>query len=107
MTKRIEIDASWKEEAEKLKLMDDKLFCNAFDSYDFLVRMIEDLRANIEENGPVMEVEMSNGKTKTIANPAVNELNKTEVLAQKIRQELDLKMKEARKLAEDAEELSL
>lgn len=85
----------WRQQAEELGLLDNKNFAQALDAYDFQVDLAEALRKRISEEGTSIIVPVGREGEKIASNPAIADLNKAEILAQKIRMELDGKMSAA------------
>lgn len=85
----------WKEAAE-LKLTEDRRFVDAAKAYEFQRELSEGLRVAIDEEGYKIEVPVGRDATKMVSNPSIADLNKAEILAQKLRQELDSKLEKAR-----------
>lgn len=89
------LDEEWTRQATKLGLLDQKHFRQAMEAYNFQVQLAETLRARIAREGTSIWVPAGKDSKKMVSNPAIADLNKAEILAQKIRVELDGKVKEA------------
>lgn len=84
----------WKE-AESLGLTDDLRFMQTVEAYDYQIEMIEGLRKAITAEGYKIAVPAGRDAVKLISNPSVSDLNKAEILAQKLRIEIDSKIEKA------------
>ena len=89
------LNKEWLRQAESLGLLNDKLFREAIDAYTFQIELIEALRQNIKATGTTITIPVGRDNEKVASNPAIADLNKAEILAQKIRLELDKKMERA------------
>lgn len=89
------LNKEWLTLVNSLGLLNQKLFRQAFESYEFQISLAEKLRKRIEEEGTSIIVPVGKDGEKQASNPAIADLNKAEILAQKIRLELDAKVKEA------------
>lgn len=94
------LDKEWRQAAERFGLLDQKHFRQALEAYDFQIQLAEKLRQRIQEEGTSIVVPVGRDGEKLASNPAIADLNKAEILAQKIRMELDGKMKAAEEAAE-------
>lgn len=94
------LDEEWMKQAEDLGLLDQKLFIQAVESYNFQIELAEKLRENIREIGTTIMIPVGRDNEKLASNPAIADLNKAEILAQKIRLELDKKMDRAKESSE-------
>lgn len=89
------LDEEWMKSAHALGLLDQKHFRQAVEAYNFQVSLAEKLRERIEKEGTSILVPVGKDGEKLASNPAIADLNKAEILAQKIRMELDGKVKDA------------
>lgn len=89
------LDQEWMKSAHALGLLDQKHFRQAVEAYNFQISLAEELRKRIEDEGTSILVPAGKDGKKMASNPAIADLNKAEILAQKIRLELDGKMKDA------------
>lgn len=89
------LDQDWMKSAHALGLLDQKHFRQAVEAYNFQISLAEKLRKRIEDEGTSILVPAGKDGKKMASNPAIADLNKAEILAQKIRLELDGKMKDA------------
>lgn len=89
------INKEWQQQAESYGLLDQKLFRQALDAYNFQVELAEALRERIYNEGTSIVIPVGKDGEKLASNPAIADLNKAEILAQKIRIELDGKMNAA------------
>lgn len=89
------LDQEWMKSAHALGLLDQKHFRQAVEAYNFQISLAEELRKRIEDEGTSILVPAGKDGKKMASNPAIADLNKAELLAQKIRLELDGKMKDA------------
>lgn len=89
------LDEEWMKSAHALGLLDQKHFRQAVEAYNFQVSLAEKLRERIEKEGTSILVPVGKDGEKMASNPAIADLNKAEILAQKIRMELDGKVKDA------------
>lgn len=89
------LDEEWMKSAHALGLLDQKHFRQAVEAYNFQISLAEKLRGRIEKEGTSILVPVGKDGEKLASNPAIADLNKAEILAQKIRMELDSKVKDA------------
>lgn len=89
------LNEEYMKRARELGLLDQKHFRQAVEAYNFQVQLAETLRQRICEEGTSIMVPVGKDGEKIASNPAIADLNKAEILAQKIRLELDGKMKDA------------
>ena len=89
------LDEEWMKFAHALGLLDQKHFRQAVEAYNFQISLVETLRGRIEKEGTSILVPVGKDGEKLASNPAIADLNKAEILAQKIRMELDGKVKDA------------
>lgn len=89
------LDEEWMKSAHALGLLDQKHFRQAVEAYNFQISLAEKLRGRIEKEGTSILVPAGKDGEKLASNPAIADLNKAEILAQKIRMELDSKVKDA------------
>lgn len=89
------LDEEWMKSAHALGLLDQKHFRQAVEAYNFQIYLAEELRGRIEKEGTSFLVPVGKDGEKLASNPAIADLNKAEILAQKIRMELDSKVKDA------------
>ena len=62
--------------AEEKGLMNDYFFSTTFERYQMQIQMMEELKKDIETNGPTVEIVQNSG-VKTVSNPSITEYNKT------------------------------
>ncbi|WP_317300769.1 hypothetical protein [Allobaculum stercoricanis] len=89
------IDKEWQQQAESYGLLDQKHFRQALEAYNFQIELAEILRKRIGREGTSIVIPVGKDGEKLASNPAIADLNKAEILAQKIRMELDGKMNAA------------
>lgn len=94
------LDEEWMKSVGKLGLLDQKHFRQAVEAYNFQVDLAEKLRARIQKEGTSIVIPVGKDGEKLSSNPAIADLNKAEILAQKIRMELDGKVKDAVQICE-------
>ncbi|MBD5423946.1 MAG: hypothetical protein HDR44_02310 [Allobaculum sp.] len=95
------LDKEWRQQAESYGLFDQKHFRQALEAYDYQVQLAQRLRERIDQEGTSIFIPVGKDNEKMVSNPAIADLNKAELLAQKIRIELDGKMKEACVIAQE------
>lgn len=99
------IDSAFWSEAEKLNLTSDRRFLDAVDAYEYQTKLIAGLREKI---GDQYQIPTPVGKGfKMVSNPSIGDLNKAEILAQKLRMEIDSKLDKARQAKPPEAELTL
>ena len=94
-------------QARDLGLLNSKTFSDTVEAYNFQISLIENLRKRIEKEGTSIMIPVGKDGQKLASNPAVSDLNKAEILAQKLRMELDGKVKAASTEAKAKEDPSL
>lgn len=101
------LDDEYMKKAKGLGLLDQKHFRQAVEAYNFQIELAEMLRSRIRKEGTTILIPAGKDGTKMVSNPAVADLNKAEILAQKLRLELDKKMTTALENQESAEDAEL
>lgn len=89
-------DSAFKNEVIRLKLDQDIRFRETVEAYEFQVEMITGLREAIAKEGYKIEIPAGRDAVKLVSNPSISDLNKAEILAQKLRMEIDAKIEKAK-----------
>ena len=89
------LDKDFMDMANSFGLLDQKTFVDIIEAYNFQLTLIKNLRSRIEKEGTSVAIPVGKEGVKMVSNPAVGDLNKAEILVQKLRAEMDLRIKEA------------